>query len=66
MTKKQQELYDFIKKYIKNYHRSPTIKELATIFQRSVGSIHPMLKLLKKNGFIDFEKNTARSIKILK
>lgn len=64
LTKKQQELYDFIAKYIKNNNKSPTIRELAYVFQRSVGSIHPMLKIIAEKGYISYEKNKTRSIKI--
>lgn len=50
MTNKQKELYDFIKKYIDNYGYSPTIREICKIFEKSSGSVYPMLKLLKKKN----------------
>jgi repressor LexA len=65
ISNKQQELYDFIKKYIANNGYAPTIRELAYIFQRSTGSIHPMLKRLKQKGLIDYEEKMSRTIKIL-
>ena len=66
ISTKQQELYDFIKKYIKNYGYSPTIREISSVFQKSLGSIHPMLKRLKERGLIDYEERKSRTIKILK
>lgn len=66
LTVKQQEVYDFIKKYINNQGYSPTIREIAYIFDKSVGTIHPMLKRLQKKGFIDFEEGKSRTLKILK
>jgi len=66
MTKMQEELYNFIKKFIKNNGCSPTIREIAAIFQRSTGTIYPRLQVLRKKGFIDFEEHKARTIKILK
>lgn len=66
ITAKQQEIYEFIKKYIDNYGYSPTVREIAYIFGKSVGSIHPMLKRLKEKQLIDYEERKSRTIKILK
>lgn len=66
LTSKQKEVYEFIKKYIKNYNYSPSIRDISLIFERSVGSIYPMLKRLKKKGYITFGEGKARTIKILK
>lgn len=65
LTKKQQELYDFIKNYINNYGYSPTIREIANVFQKSTGTIHPLLKRIREKGYITFEEKKSRTIKIL-
>lgn len=64
-TKKQQEFLNFIAKYIENYGYSPSIRDLCNVFERSPGSVHPMLKKLKQKGLITYEENKARTIKIL-
>ncbi len=66
LTTKQKEVYEFIKKYINNYNYSPTIREISSLFEKSVGTIYPMLKRLKSKGYITFEEGKARTIKILK
>lgn len=66
LSTKQLELYDYIKKYINNQGHAPTIREIAYIFGKSLGTIHPMLKRLQKKGYIDFEERKSRTIKILK
>lgn len=66
LTTKQKEVYEFIKKYINNYNYSPTIREISSLFDKSVGTIYPMLKRLKNKGYITFEEGKARTIKILK
>lgn len=66
LTTKQKEVYEFIKKYIDNYNYSPTIREISSLFEKSVGTIYPMLKRLKSKGYITFEEGKARTIKILK
>lgn len=66
MTTKQQELYDFIKKYIKNHGYSPTIREMCSIFQKSTSTIHSMLQILKRKELISYEDHKSRTIKISK
>ena len=66
LTSKQKETYDFIKKYIENNGYSPSVREISCIFDKSVGTVHPMLKKLKSKGYIDYVSGKARTIKILK
>ena len=65
LTDKQKEMIDFIKKYINNYGYSPTIRELAYVLGKSVGSVHPMLKKLKAKGVITYNEKMSRTIKVL-
>ena len=66
LTKKQMEYYDFIKQYINTYGYSPSVRDIGDNFERSVGSVYPMLKLLREKGYITFEEKKSRTIKIIK
>jgi len=64
LTKKQKEILDFIKKYIKKNGYSPTIEEIAEYFDRSVGTIHEHLEVLKEKGVLEKQDNQPRAINI--
>lgn len=66
LTTKQMEYYDFIKKYIDTYGYSPSIRDIGKVFERSTGSVYPMLKILREKGYITFEEKKSRTIKIIK
>lgn len=65
LTTKQQQYYDFIKKYIEEKGYSPAIRDICKEFGKSPGTIHPILKKMKLKGAIDFEPKMSRTIKIL-
>ena len=67
MTKRQKELLDFIRKYIKKHEMSPTYREMAySLKNKSLSGIGRMLDSLASEGKIS--KSTIakpRSFKIL-
>ena len=66
LTTKQTEVYNLIKKFIKEKGYSPTIRELCKILGlNSSASIHRHLKILKQKGYITYEEGKSRTIKIL-
>ena len=67
MTKRQKELLDFIRKYVKNNEMSPTYREMSNALKnKSISNIGTMLDSLASEGKIS--KRTIakpRSFKIL-
>ena len=67
MTRSQYEVYKAIKKFIKENKYSPSIRELCDMTGKSSsGTIQTHLKNLKKLGFITYENNIGRTIRITK
>lgn len=66
LTKRQQEILDYIKDYIQRNHFPPSIRDIAAHFSlASAGGVHKHLNNLKKKGVLTFENNISRSIHIL-
>lgn len=66
LTEKQRELYETIKEFIDEHTYSPTVRELCELMgKKSPGTIHPGLKILKRKGYIDYEYNRNRTIRII-
>jgi repressor LexA len=67
VTKRQQEIYDFMKEYISSHKYPPSIREIGNSFGiRSTNGVRDSLKALEKKGLIKKISNKARSIEILK
>lgn len=66
LTKRQQEILDYIRNYIEINHFPPSIRDIAAHFSlASAGGVHKHLNNLKKKGVLTFENNISRSIHIL-
>lgn len=66
MTEKQEILLNAIKDYINEWGYSPTIRELCKItHKKSPGTILPMLKRLRRDGYIDYTDGRNRTIRVL-
>jgi repressor LexA len=66
LTRRQQEILDYIRKYIHQNHFPPSIRDIASHFSlASAGGVHKHLNNLKKKGVLTFENNISRSIHIL-
>ncbi len=66
LTKRQEEIFDYIKSYIEKNHYPPSIRDIAAHFSlASAGGVHKHLNNLKRKGFITFENNISRSIQII-
>ncbi len=66
LTKRQQEILDYIREYLQENHYPPSIRDIAAHFSlASAGGVHKHLNNLKKKGIITFENNISRSIHII-
>ena len=66
LTSKQEQTLNAIKGYINEWGYSPTIRELCKItHKKSTGTMAVMLKRPKRDGYIDYEFNRNRTIRVL-
>ena len=62
----QNELYEWIKKYLKESHHSPTIRQMMDAMGlKSPAPIQSRLKHLQKKGFISWQEGKARTLQIV-
>lgn len=65
LTKRQKQIFEYLKKFIKDKGYSPTLEEIGKHFRRPAKSgIHEHLKALEEKGYIRKSKNKARSIEV--
>jgi repressor LexA len=66
LTKKQKEVYDYIKNYLLEYSYAPTQKEIKEHFGlKSFGSVNRYMKYLIEANLIEMDWNARRGIRIL-
>lgn len=67
ITKRQQEVLDFIVAFIAQNNYSPTTREIANAVGLASGStVYGMMKKLQSNGLISWKPNEPRTIKVIK
>jgi repressor LexA len=67
LTKKQLQLYNFLKSYSKEHHIMPSFEEMKVFMNvKSKSVIHTMLGYIEWKGFIKKYQNKARAIEIIK
>ena len=65
ITKKQQEILDYIKEEILKKGYPPTVREICeTVHLKSTSSVHSHLETLEKNGYIRRDPTKPRAIEI--
>ncbi len=64
LTKRKKQIFDYIKKYIKQHDYSPSIPEMAKHFKLAVSTIHQHIDELKKDGYLNKLDNQPRTIQI--
>jgi repressor LexA len=65
LTKKQKEIFDYLKSYIKKNGFSPSLEEIKDYLNLSaVSTVHEHIQNLRKKGYINQEMNQARGISI--
>ncbi len=66
LTKKQKEVYEYIKSYTVEQEVSPTQKEIKDHFGlKSFGSVNKYMKYLQEANLIDMDWNARRGIRVL-
>ena len=65
LTKRQQEILDFIKLYLQKHQYPPTIREIGERFQISVKGSYDHIKALEKKKVIKCDLNRSRAITIV-
>jgi len=66
LTEAQNELYSWIKEFIKDYHHSPSIRQMMQAMDlRSPAPIQSRLKHLQEKGYISWQEGKARTLQIL-
>ncbi len=66
LTEAQNELYKWIKDYMKNYQHSPSIRQMMQAMGlKSPAPIQSRLKHLQEKGFISWQEGKARTLQIV-
>ena len=66
MTARQEEIYEYIKKYSKENHMPPTVREIGNHFDiSSTNGVRSILAALIKKGYINRSPRLSRGIEIL-
>ncbi|MGN7311489.1 LexA repressor [Alkalicoccobacillus gibsonii] len=66
LTRKQQEVYDFIEAFIKENHYSPSVREImAAVNLKSSSTVAGHLNNIKDKGYITWIPSFNRTIRVL-
>ena len=66
LTDRQAEIYEYIKKYSRENHMPPTVREIGTHFEiSSTNGVRSILAALIKKGYINRSPRLSRGIEIL-
>lgn len=66
MSKRQKEIYEYIKSFIAEHNYSPTIREIANgVGLKSSSTVHSHLDTMREKGYIDFVDTSPRTLQIL-
>jgi len=66
LTYRQKEILEFVKSYSRTNSYPPTLKEIASNFKVTIGTVQDHIFALQKKGYLEKKKDTARGFKILK
>lgn len=67
MTKRQQDIYDYIRTFITENHYSPSIREIAAaVGIKSSSTVHAHLEKMRVKGYIKFINSTSRTLQIVR
>ena len=66
LSEAQNELYEWIKDYMKDFHHSPSIRQMMTAMGlKSPAPIQSRLKHLQEKGFISWQEGKARTLQLI-
>jgi len=66
LTPKQKQIFDFIKKYIKEKDYSPSLEEMGKHFHLAKSTIHQHIEALRSKAYLNKSDYQARAIEITK
>jgi repressor LexA len=67
LTEAQQELYDWLVGYIRQYQHSPSIRQMMKAMElKSPAPVQSRLEHLRNKGYIDWTEGRARTIRLIK
>lgn len=67
MSKRQKEIYEYIKQYLAEKKYSPSIQEIAeAVGLKSSSTVHGHLDHLRNNGYINLVNSSARTLQIVR
>lgn len=65
LTERQNEAYQFIRSYLDEHRRPPTLKEIGNALGiASTNGVYKLLQALERKGWIEREKHRARSLRL--
>ena len=65
LTDAQKELFDWIKNYIRDFHHSPSIRQMMKAMElKSPAPIQSRLKHLQEKGYISWQEGRARTLQL--
>ena len=66
LTERQNEAFEFIRSYMRDYRKPPTIKEIGQALSiRSTNGVFKLLKALEAKGYIEREQHAARGLRLV-
>ena len=66
LSEAQKELYEWIKKYMREFHHSPSIRQMMEAMGlKSPAPIQSRLRHLQQKGFISWQEGKARTLQIV-
>ena len=66
LTERQNQAYEFIRSYMRDYRKPPTLKDIGEALAiRSSGGVFKLLQVLEKKGYIEREKHVARGVRLV-
>ncbi len=67
MSKRQKEIYEYIKKFLSENKYSPSMREITTgVGLKSVSTVHGHLDRLRDKGYIHFINSSPRTLQIIR
>lgn len=66
LTERQNQAYEFIRSYMRDYRKPPTLKEIGeALGMQSSGGVFKLLQALEKKGYVEREKHAARGVRLV-
>ncbi len=64
LTHKQKAVYRFIQEYIEENHRPPSLREIGTHLDLSVGTVQDQVEAIRRKGFLEKDQTKARGLRL--